>query len=83
VLVGGLKRDHGQAVNSALAFLAGLDWTAPTGSCLRSVNQNAVRISHPRGTFRFAFLSLEFEIKAMIEVLSCPGLMKQRPEQQR
>jgi len=62
-LVGGLKRNHGSAVNPDQHVLARLDRTTPNGPCLRSANQSAVRIPHSRGTFHFAFLSLEFEIK--------------------
>jgi hypothetical protein len=80
-LVGGLRRQHGSAVNPEGPVSAGLDWTTPNGPCLRSANQNAVRSPHSRGTFHFAFLSLEIEIKTLDEALATSsGPMKQRPE---
>jgi hypothetical protein len=80
-LVGGLKRHHGSAVIPARPVLTGLDLTTPERACLRITNQCAARNRHPRGTFHFAFLSLEVEIKTIDETLpACPGPMMQRPE---
>jgi hypothetical protein len=69
-----LKRDHGSAVSPAGSGLTELGGTTPNEICLHSANQCAVGLPHSRGTFHFAFLSLEFEIKFMVEALpACQG----------
>jgi hypothetical protein len=79
-----LEEDHESALSPAGPVLAGLDRATANESCLRSANQCAVRSSHSRGTFVYAFLSLEVEIKAIDGAQpACPGPMDSRPQLQR
>jgi hypothetical protein len=74
-----LEENHGSAVKPAEPVLALLNQATADGFCLRSANYCVAQNSHPRGTFHFAFLSLEVEIRSIDEALAaCLGPMKQK-----